>query len=178
MNSIFSFVYNSLLPLLILVLRSPKFSQLELFKLTAESLYSPIIFLSTSLLCNITKGYWLILDHTLLQPWNQPFFQGTLVHLHPRMLLETKTWVLENTHTIHPCTYTYSHIIYVPTYTCTHLCMCIHMYAYTCMHIHIHILEITSSYQYLQPIPTGSFLPPPRFTLGCSYFHSENPGSQ
>ena len=48
MNSIFSFVYNSLLPLLILVLRSPKFSQLELFKLTPESLYSPIIFLSNS----------------------------------------------------------------------------------------------------------------------------------
>ena len=92
---LFSFVYNSLLPLLILVLRSPKFSHLEPFKLTPESLYSAIIFSSTSLLCNISKGYWLILDHTLLQPWNQPFFQGTLVPFHGRMLLETKTWVLE-----------------------------------------------------------------------------------
>ena len=73
------------------------------------------------------------------------------------------------------------------TYTCTHnmyMQICIRTYsayrqprAHT--HIHIHVLEVTSSYQYLQflLLYPGFFPAFPHSVFTCPFFNGEKPGS-
>lgn len=154
MNSLFSMVYNSLLPLFILVLRLPKFSQWEPFKLTLGSLQSSIIFSSVSLLFSITKGCTLILTVSCPSPEVSHFSKEPWSLLVGECYYRPKPGYQKYTHT--PM-YIYIFAHNIRTHILNICAICMHI------HIQIHILEITSLYQYLQfqSIPTGSFLPSP-----------------
>lgn len=101
--------------------------------------YSLSIFLFSYFL--LPKMYWAHLILFLPQPWNQPFFHGTLFPFSKKLYLESKIWEPG----VHIATgmalflgpFSSKKYMHVYTYIITHAYIYIHIYTHLCLFLHL-----------------------------------------